>query len=131
MPQTLPRRSLPARWPLGHLREIRRDMLGFFTRTARECGDVALMRFGTRNVWLVSHPDLIEEVLVTKNRSFTKHYALRFLRPVLGEGLLTSETDMWLRQRRLMQPAFAREALTAYGATMVAHAEELTSSWRE
>lgn len=131
MPQALPLRCLPARWPLGHLREIRRDMLGFFQRTARECGDVARMQFGTRSVWLVSHPELIEEVLVTKNRSFTKHYALRFLRPVLGEGLLTSETDMWLRQRRLMQPAFAREALTAYGATMVSHARELTDAWRD
>jgi cytochrome P450 len=126
----LPTNSLPARWAVGHLREIRHDMLGFFTRTARECGDVALMRFGPRKVWLISDPALIEEVLVTKNRSFTKHYAFRFLRPVLGDGLLTSEGETWLRQRRLMQPAFTRESLARYATAMVECAAQTADSRR-
>ncbi len=80
---------------------------------------------------LLNHPDLIEEVLVTRNRDFIKHYALRLLRPVLGNGLLLSEHAMWLRQRRLMQPAFDRQRLQGYGAAMVAGAQRMMANWHD
>src|SRR5207248_1632765 len=48
----------------GSLREVRRDMLGFFLRIAREYGDVVSFRLGPRRLHLINHPDLIEEVLV-------------------------------------------------------------------
>ena len=68
---------------------------------------------------LLNHPDLVEEVLVTKNRHFIKHFPLRQARPSLGNGLLTSEGDFWRQQRRLAQPAFHRDRIAAYAAVMV------------
>src|SRR5262245_21883582 len=83
----------------GNIRDMRRDTLGFFARCAREFGDVASFRVGFKRIFLVSHPKLIEEVLVTNAKNFTKHFGIRMLRSTLGNGLLTSEGDFWLRQR--------------------------------
>jgi cytochrome P450 len=99
-------------------------------RCTRDYGDVVALRFGPRRVFLVNHPDLIEEVLVTQSRHFIKHFALRLNPLVLGKGLLTSEGAFWLRQRRLIQPAFNRGRLAGYAPTMVAAAERLLASWK-
>jgi cytochrome P450 len=115
----------------GNLAELRRDPLSLYTRCAREFGAVSTMRFGVRRVYLINHPDLIESVLVTNARNWVKHYALRMNRLLLGHGLLTSEGDFWLRQRRLIQPVFHRDRLTAYGAVMVEQTERLADSWRD
>lgn len=119
----------PGRFLLGHLPELRSDLLALYTRCAREYGDVALLRFGLKPVYLVSHPDLIEQVLT--NRTFIKHYALRMNRMLLGEGLLSSEGDFWLRQRRLIQPAFLRDRLAEYAQTMVEYALRWVERWRD
>jgi cytochrome P450 len=118
-------------WLGGSLAELRRDRLGFWARVARDYGDVVSLRIGSRPLWLVSHPDLIEEVLVTQARHFIKHFALRLNPLVLGKGLLTSEGDFWLRQRRLIQPAFQRGRLAAFGPVMVAYARRLMAAWRD
>ncbi len=115
----------------GNLAELRRDPLALYTRCAREFGDVSTLRFGLRRVVLINHPDLIESVLVTHARNWVKHYALKMNRLLLGDGLLTSDGDAWLRQRRLLQPLFNRERLAGYGAVMVEAAERLADSYHE
>ncbi len=96
----------------------------------REFGDFVTVRFGWKRVFLINHPDLIERVLVTDTRNFTKHFGLKMNRMLLGNGILTSEGDFWLRQRRLIQPAFLRERVAGYGPDMVALTERMLSSWR-
>jgi cytochrome P450 len=113
----------------GHLREFRGDRLSFYVRCARDFGDVVALRFVSRRVFLVSHPDLIESVLVTHARNYIKHFALRLNPLVLGQGLLTSEGDFWLRQRRLIQPAFQRQRLASFAGEMVAAAERHLAGW--
>src|SRR5262245_15549258 len=81
----------PFHWLLGNVPEFRRDMLAFYERLSREYGDVVSYRLGRRRSVLLTHPDHIEQVLVTDNRNFIKHFALRLLRPTLGDGLLLSE----------------------------------------
>jgi cytochrome P450 len=120
----------PRRFLSGNLAEFRRNRLEFLTRCARDYGDVVSLRFGPRRILLVSHPDAIESVLVTNSRSFTKHFALRLNPLVLGKGLLTSEGDFWLRQRRLIQPAFQRSRIVAFGPIMVAYTQRLLAAWR-
>lgn len=117
------------RWLSGNLHEFRADRLGALTRWAREYGDMVAVRLAHRRVWALNHPDLIEEVLVTKNRCFTKHFALRTARPTLGRGLLTSEGDFWRRQRKLAQPAFHRDRVASYADVMVRYAEDLVAGW--
>jgi cytochrome P450 len=113
----------------GHLPLLRRDPLGFYLRCAREYGDCTTLRIGLKRIFLISHPTLIEQVLHSRN--FTKHYALRMNRFLLGNGLLTSEGDFWLRQRRLLQPVFQRERLTSYAPDMTAYAEKQIADWRD
>jgi cytochrome P450 len=92
---------------------------------------VTRFRWGPRWEYLLNHPDLVEQVLVTEQRSFMKGQALQETKRILGEGLLTSEGDLHLRQRRLMQPLFHRSAVAAYGDEMVACAERLQARWHD
>src|SRR3954454_15476150 len=116
-------------WLTGHLRPFQRDRLGYLADCAREYGDDVDLRLGPMRVRLLSHPDLIEEVLVAKYRHFIKHGPLRQARPSLGNGLLTSEGDFWRQQRKLAQPAFHRERVAAYAAKMVAATERMLEGW--
>ena len=117
------------RWLGGNLRDFSDDRLAFLDRCFRDFGDVVPIRFAHRRLVVFNHPDMVEEILVTRNRQFIKHFALRLAKPTLGNGLLTSEGDFWRRQRRLSQPAFHRERIAAHGAVMVEYAERMMRSW--
>ena len=108
-----------------------RDMLGFITKLARTYGDLVTYRIGGETIFLVSDPHHIKEILVTHNRNFTKSRGLERTKRLLGNGLLTSEGAMHLRQRRLMQPAFHRERIVGYGQTMVTYADRARRAWTE
>src|SRR5258708_7019409 len=119
-----------ARWR-GNYKEFRRDPLGFLTGVARQYGDVVGMRYYKYRVYILNHPDDIETVLVTHNKKFIKGRALRANKRLFGEGLLTSEGDFWLRQRRLAQPAFHRVRIASYAATMVEYTQRMLDGWRD
>src|SRR3954470_10294761 len=120
----------PGAWLSGHLPAFRKARLDFLTDCARTYGDVVALRLAHRRVYLVTHPDLIENVLVTQSRHFIKHFALRLNPLVLGNGLLTSEGDFWLKQRRLVQPVFNRARIASYAPAMVAAAQRVIGSWQ-
>jgi cytochrome P450 len=130
MKQLFPPKGPKGHWLTGNLPDFRKDRLDFLTRCAREYGDMVQLRFLYRRLYLVSHPDLIEEVLVTQSKNFIKHFAIRLNPLVLGQGLLSSEGDFWLRQRRLIQPVFSRQRILSYAETMVAAAQRTIASWR-
>lgn len=121
----------PGRWLSGHVRDYAQDPLGFVTFCAHKYGDVVGIRLGPRRAYLVTHPDLVEQVLVADNRHYVKDFTLKLYRPILGNGLLMSDGDFWLRQRRLIQPAFLRHRVQAHGPAMVQFATHLLDSWRE
>ena len=115
---------------LGNLLPIMREPFEFATRCSREYGDVMRMRVGPMVVYIVVHPDLIEQVLRRDHRNFIKDKGTRMLAELLGEGLLTSEGETWRRQRRLAQPAFQLDQIQKYGAVMVACAERMLKGWQ-
>jgi cytochrome P450 len=98
--------------------------------TAREFGGVASLRLAFRNIWLITEPALIESVLITQAKQFRKHFALRINPIVLGNGLLTSEGELWLRQRRLSQPSFQRSHISQYVSTFIEHAARMLDRWK-
>ena len=108
-----------------------RNPLEFFSGLARTYGDLAYVRMGGENLFIASDPAVIRDVLVTQNQRFHKSRGLERTKRLLGEGLLTSEDDLHLKQRRLIQPAFHRDRIAAYAATMVAFADRVQSGWRD
>jgi cytochrome P450 len=117
--------------PLGLLPDLAHDALGLLTRVTRDYGDLVRIRLGLTPVVVIGHPDLMEEVLVTRNHDYRKGDATRRLGSLLGKGLLLSEGDFWLRQRRLMQPAFHRQRLAQMADAMIDSAVDMANSWRD
>src|ERR1043165_7384029 len=97
-------RSLP---PGRLLRTLQRDPIPLFTRLARDYGDASMFSVLGQKIVFFNHPDLVAELLVAQNRFFHKSRVLQRSKIVFGEGLLTSEDPLHLRQRRLPQPAGA------------------------
>src|SRR5579863_3489042 len=116
---------------LQHLHQMRGDLLGFPTELARKYGDLVYVRMGPTGLYFVNHPDFVREVLVTRGKSFRKlPRIVRAFRSIDGNGLVFSEGDFWLRQRRLVQPAFSAKRFTGYAKTMVDCTQEMIDSWR-
>src|SRR5689334_24306408 len=111
------------------LRALNQSPLEMFTELARYGDIVGIRVVNFRNIF-INHPDLIEELLVSHPRRYFKGRVLRANGHVFGEGLLTSEGDFWLRQRRLVQPSFHRARINAYAETMVQYAQRMLESWR-
>ncbi len=116
---------------VGHLFAFRRDPIGFLMSIARDYGDIVHFKVGLQNVFLLNHPDYIKDVLVTRNRNFVKSRGLERTKLLLGEGLLTSEGDFHLRQRRLAQPAFHRQRIAVYGIVMTDYGVWMRERWQE
>src|SRR5437588_9717821 len=104
-------------FPLG-----RPDPLAVFTGWAREFGDIFYYRAGWIHVYFLNHPELIEAVLVRNYQNFLKDKVIQNSRWFFGDGLLTSERDVWKRQRQLCRPAFHRERIATYGKLMTDYA---------
>ncbi|HEY3789970.1 MAG TPA: cytochrome P450 [Urbifossiella sp.] len=114
----------------GSLRAFMTRRLDFFIDVARSHGDLASFRFGPRRIFLATHPDLIEQVLVTDAKYYIKHFGARMYKPVLGNGLVTSEGDFWLRQRRLSQPAFLKSRVLSYAPMMGELTRRMIDDWK-
>src|SRR5436309_1681804 len=114
----------------GNLRDFSNHRLNFFVNAARQFGDITSFRFGPRRVFLISHPDLIEQVLVTDAKHYIKHFGARMYKPVLGNGLVTSEGDFWLRQSPLPQPAFLKNRVNTYAPVMSDLTRRMLDRWR-
>lgn len=106
------------RWFGGSLQDFRRDPLAFLTHCSQEYGDIVYFRAAHQHMYFVQLPELVQEVLVTKNSSFIKSRILQRAKALLGNGLLTNEGASHLRQRRMVQPAFHRDRLARYATVM-------------
>ncbi len=113
----------------GHFRSFRKDPTGFLMKLSR-LGDVSAFRVGKIPAFLINHPDLIRDLLVTNHPKFVKGRALQRAKGLLGEGLLTSEKEFHLRQRRMIQPAFHRNRINEYAKSMIEFGEKMALSWR-
>ena len=95
------------------------------------CGDFYDVHLPHVPLFVLSKPEYAKHVLVTHNKKYRKSFAYEFLRHPLGNGLLTSEGDFWLKQRRIAQPAFHRERLSALASTIAETTEEMLREWEE
>jgi cytochrome P450 len=127
-----------AAWP-GPRRSIRtlvvygpgRNPLAFFENLAKTYGDYVHVHMAGEHLYLVSDPPAIRDVLVTDQRLFMKGRGLERAKRLLGEGLLTSEGAVHVRQRRLMQPAFHRDRIASYATVMTEYADRVRHGWTD
>src|SRR5579871_3005780 len=122
--------EIKGRLIMGVLKEFRKNPPAFLEKAARDHGDIVRFRLGPQNAYLLSHPDWIKDVLVTNQANFTKSRMLERAKVLLGDGLLTSEGEVHRRQRRMVQPAFHRDRLAGYAASMIDCAVRCRDQWR-
>ena len=133
---TPPVPALRANPLLGAALEVRRDYLGTIMRAAREVGDVARVDVGPpgwrTTFYSVSSPDAVLQVLGQPELYTKQTPAYQQVRLALGNGMLTSEGDVWRRQRRFLAPIFTRRRIeTSYTQIMVAEARRLVDRWSQ
>ena len=119
------------RFPGDMILRMSRERIELLRTMARDFGDVSSMALGKQRIVLLTSPDDIRDVLVTHQRIFRKGQALERAKVLIGEGLLTAEGEMHLRQRRLVQPAFHRARIAAYAGAMSGAAMARQSKWRD
>lgn len=117
--------------PLSPLLGMRRNPLSYMERLHREYGDLVSYRTAGRQIFMLFHPEMAQDMLVTQARHHLQGRVMQRSRSVLGNGLLTSEGSFHLRQRRLIHPAFHRQRIFGYGQAMCDYAERHQQRWRD
>ena len=114
---------------VGIIPKIGSDPLYFFDDVAQRYGPVTRLEMGPGTLYLVSHPDGVQYVLQMNQKNYRKGYDV--VKPLIGDGLVSSEGDFWLRQRRLMQPMFHRRRIEGFASAMVDETEKMLSGWEQ
>ncbi len=124
-------RSKTAPGPRGPISAwaLMRDPLVFLEKIFRRYGNVVHLRLFNLHVYAIAHPEGIKHALQDNHRNYTKSFDYQILARLLGNGLVTSEGELWLRQRRLMQPMFHKQKIAAFGAMMTECAGEMLERW--
>src|SRR5690242_411598 len=119
---------------LGNLSQMVANPFQALCDWQRDYGDLVSFRLGTRQFYLFSHPKLVEQALIKQSDVFTKHYHPEKpigLALVLGQGLVTSQGEVWQRQRRLMQPVFQRSNITTLLPQITTAGSNMLDRWRK
>lgn len=132
----MPRRGKQAPGPAWYetprmLKQLRRDPLALHREMHARYGDVVRIAFGFSSAYLLRRPEHAKHVLQDNHANYDKdNFDYRVLKPIVGDGLLTSNGELWRRQRRLIQPAFRKERMEALVPLMVDRTRALLSRWR-
>jgi cytochrome P450 len=117
-------------WLLGNLGALQRNPLHLFKEVA-QLDTVARFRVGPQWAYILSHPRPIKHVLQDNNRNYIKDpLSMNLVKLFTSENLFTAEGDFWLRQRRIMQPAFHHQQLASFGQIISDCTQEMIQRWR-
>jgi len=119
-------RGLPI---LGVMPEMVSDMLGLFTKTAREFGGIAQFKLLNSKYFLVTNPDYVKYILQDNYKNYIRGRSVETGRVLLGNGLPLIDGEFWLRERRLLQPAFHRERIAKLASTASQVIDSFLQKW--
>ncbi|MER5733228.1 cytochrome P450 [Streptomyces sp. NPDC002138] len=120
---------VPGRLPLlGHALQLWREPIAFL-ESLREHGGIVRIDIGTWPVHVLTEPDHVHAVLVQQAQQFGRGRIFDRLRPMFGNGIVTTDGEFHRKQRRMMQPAFHRHHIAEYAEVMCRQAEEMVTSW--
>lgn len=120
----------PGFFGVRNLFQLATNQLDFLTEVMSRHGDVALVRMLGQPWYVVSHPDDIEAVVVKHARAMGRDAYAEVLERALGKGLLTSDGELWKRQRRLIAQAFVPKKIQTYADAMVRVTAACLGTWR-
>ncbi len=116
---------------IGSAMEFSNDPPRFLNQLADDYGDIVRFYFFRRPLYMVTGPDFIRELLVTKAENFPKAKRdIDILSKFLGNGLLTSQGDFHKQQRKLTQPVFHKQRIQSYAETMVNYTVKVMEKWQ-
>lgn len=116
----------------GHLKYLKGRRLQMMHDIAEQQLDMVRMRFPAQTVVAANGTKALYDVLVGEARKFEKSPVLRTaLYPLAGDGLFTSEGELWRKQRKLMSPMFRQRALVGYAQDMASCAERALADWSD
>jgi cytochrome P450 len=120
-------------WPLiGSIPQIIKSPFGFVTQARETYGDIYALNLGLSKVVVLNHPRHAQYIMRDNARNYHKGGALwDAVRDMLGNGLVVSEGDFWLRQRRMMQPQFHRQRIAALTTLMVEAIDGNLNTWEQ
>ena len=127
--------SLPIPGPRGRtllkdLQQMQINPLFLLYKNSQEYGDFVYYPLGLLNVFLINHSEAIQHILSLNHRNYSKDtFQYNLLSSITGKGLLTSEGEFWLRQRRLVQPAFHRNRITAFSDLITGATQSMLERW--
>ena len=121
--------TVPSRKLIGHLKEYVSDPIMFLAKNHARYGDTFRFRLAHRYLIVMRNPDHIKQLMQEHHSIYRKSVAYRKLNVLLGNGLFTTDGSFWLKQRRLIQPAFHREKLAYYFQSIQDFSNELKDSW--
>ena len=125
VPPGPPRRAVPTMlWKLA------RDRLGLMTSAASGYGDAVRMAMGPKTLYFFNHPDHAKHVLADNSGNYHKGIGLVQARRALGDGLLTSEGELWRKQRRMIQPVFQHKRMVGQAGAVAEEAAALVARLR-
>jgi enediyne biosynthesis protein E7 len=104
---------------------MNRDRLGMMTTAARQFGDASRLPVGHKALYFFNHPDFAKHILADNSDNYEKGIGLVHARRALGDGLLTSEGELWRKQRRVIQPAFQSRRIAAQVGVIAEEADRL------
>jgi cytochrome P450 len=123
--------GIPKLQTLDSLRELQRSPLHFLASLPQKYGDLVQVKIFFWPTLIINHPDYIKQVLQDNYKNYDKDVPIfNLFRPLLGNGLVTAYGgESWLRQRRLMQPAFHRQQIETIGKSICTLTEEMLTRW--
>ena len=114
----------------GLLISMGRDRLGMMTTAAARYGDAARLPVGPKQLYYFNHPEHAKHVLADNAANYHKGIGLVHARRALGDGLLTSEGDLWRKQRKVVQPAFQSRRVAEQAGVVAAEGAKLVERLR-
>jgi cytochrome P450 len=117
---------------LGSTLDFKEHPLHYVKYLHEAYGDVVRFRVGPSYWYLVAHPEDIWDIMTRRSDVFIKpRIAKRLWEKFLGDGLLTTEGDVWKRQHKLVLPAFHRKRIAAYSETMTRFTHRMLAAWED
>ncbi|WP_254510338.1 cytochrome P450 [Anatilimnocola floriformis] len=117
-------------WGMSILPRLKKDFIKFYADMQAEHGDIICMRIGPYHDYTFLHPDQVKELLVTQAKHFVRfEVPIRVMAQWNRNSVIIAEGDAWIRQRRMVQPAFHPRRFAGYAASMASMIEQQLDEW--